>query len=163
MAARFYTALRRLDDFLIDCLCQPMVDRLARWTTPVGIARFLMTGAALFELIAAGLEMPSWASAILLGYQVVCVALLRSFTRLSNHRGMPLNRVTHFYMRCGALLPLLAFNIGRLIEWSPFWSEHVENVGFVLYSVTFYFLACARRPPPERRARAVLQPLGASG
>lgn len=146
--------IRAIDDFLIDRVFQRMSDVLARWVSCYGIAAFLLTGAVLLAFASAAMWQ-SWVGILpgLLGiFFVGRLVQAHQLERAAHSDVMPEVRVKLGLWRliyvaiCGNDLIAEIF-----IKLSfPSWSE---NIGFLLYTLAVYFMACRKLPPKPRRAR----------
>ncbi len=153
--------MRRLDDFLIDRVFQPIADALARWTSCYGIAAFFLTGAILAMITSIALE-PSMRSVGAVLLSVVWVIRLIE-AHLMDRRGysdvLPEERILHVYWR-----PVyVAFVVFDLIREAFGWDDFrnlILNQGWLLNTLAVYFMACRKQPPKQRRARV---PAGAVG
>ncbi len=142
---------RKLDDFLIDRVFQPICDRLARWIDCYGIAEFVATGAVAVILLYTGLTLVygyPWIATfgmVLAGIYAIRIRIIRTMSKPQPGL-MPKERLTGLTIRTLDL----AFCIFLMLP--PAWPAPA----WWLYTASMYFTACRKLPPRHQRAASWL-------
>ncbi len=153
--------MRRLDDFLIDRVFQPVADALARWISCYGLAAFLLTGAVLAMITAIALS-PDVRSVGVVLLSVVWVVRLIEAHQLDQRASsdvLPAERIRDVYWR-PAYLAVVVYDLMVEIFSLSDLRDLMFNQGWLLNTLAVYFMACRKQPPKQRRAHV---PAGAVG
>jgi hypothetical protein len=145
--------LRRIDDFLIDRVFQPVTDRLASVTSPCAMAAFLLVG-FLVSNEAWCITYGHYVLAFLAGCTFAAAYLMavdEDKKPLSNT--LPSVRIIHFIPRMIGLMLLTPLMV--LLTPLNFHILHpLADIGWWLYLMALYFMACRKMPPPKRETEA---------
>ena len=143
--------MRRIDDYLIDQVCQSVVDRLPGGLAPTLLGRHLiLAGAALCSVALALLwrhEGALWTMGF--GLAAVATSIYKAFeagNETAEAGVAPITRLRDLPIR----VLNLAFAV-TLIALAPFYGEWLLALSQVLLATGLYTAAC-RRPPPAAKA-----------
>lgn len=148
--------LRSIDDFLIERVHQPIADLFARHVSCYGIASFLFMG-ALLGMTMGSVMRGAYVSAVMNAWLVFPVLRCESLDKSALIGVMPANRVTEFFWRIIWWAVIPATFVGAIFTpgvWNRVWA-----IGELLILPGFYFMACRKNPPKQKRAKA---PIGVS-
>ena len=142
--------MRRLDDFLIDRVFQPVADWLSPWVSPYALGAFLLTGGCL-AIICMSAYLHWWAS-LTIAMLWMPFALRRAYRQehAPPSNLMPLTRLVDMPIRLFLLflqlfcLPLVMFADTPIM---------INQGGWWLVVIADYFFACRKNPPPPRASR----------
>lgn len=154
--------MRTVDDFLIDQVCQPVVDRLPGSPAPALVGQhFILAGAAVCSvalvLMWRAVEVP-WA--IGFGIAAVGTSIHKAFEAGRGTAGVgvaPVSRLRDFPQR----MLNLAFAV-VLIALAPVHGEWLLTLSQALLASGLYAAACRRPPPRTEAAVANSQPIPAA-
>ncbi len=146
--------MRRIDDFLIDRVFQPVADALARWASCYGIAAFLLTGAilAMITAIALAPDVRSVGAVLLSVLWVVRLIEAHRLDRRASSDVLPAERIRDVYWRPAYIAFVVCDLMAETFGLSDL-RDLVFNQGWLLNTLAVYFMACRKQPPKQRRAR----------
>jgi hypothetical protein len=147
--------LLRRDDFLIDRVCQLVVNRLAPIVDTYRLAEFLITSAVFMYLAAAlqaSLESDYVAAALFAISALLLTPQIGWVKRAPRPRRGPYRSIACYFRSCAARCPASHFHWCCLSPpgfGSPR-SAPFLSLGILPATLHFYVLAC-RNPPPPRK------------
>lgn len=144
--------MRRLDDFIIDRVFQPIADRLARYWSCYAIAAFILTG---FDL--------EHAAFYIYKEDYVWIAVAAMWLAPMTYRAyqlesqpvrnvLPLERIQFLALRLlnAAFTPFVLLAVFLL----PVGIRTIDDIGWAAMVVALYLMACRKNPPRQQRAKA---------
>lgn len=150
----------KLDDFLIDRVAQPLVDRLAERTTPNALGRSLIIGSAVFFMGYVFYDVQAGTFRGLdLFFSALTVPLLllmaKDVGKPQPLGALPASRLKHRFLRlvlfCGLIVLLSTDVLDVLIQnGMPEWRVAMR-LSLALEAAGFYAAACRRNPPKRRQ------------
>jgi len=153
--------LRRIDDFLLDMLFQPVADAVSAWVSCFGIAAFIYTGFAL-EHTAFYVYSSDWVDiALTAGWVPLVTYLAYDLDRKPVRDVLSWERFTRFPLRMILLFFLAPISFAYALAPNEDLFTRIENIGWIAILPAEYFMACRKQPPKPKRmtvpARAVMQ------
>ncbi len=147
---------RRLDDWIIDCIFQPISDALARWVSCYGIAEFLWTGVVLSRLALFVHDQERYWISILfmIPWAVWYLIDCHREDMKPPSATLPVFRIRLFGMRCSwlVLAPIDALSV---VFAETGW-ERLQAISWFAVYAACWFMACRRNPPKPARAPMVI-------
>lgn len=143
--------MRRVDDWLIDAVFQPVADRLAPAVSCYGIAAFLLTG---FGLIQAAIYVLNEDWTFLAVMSTWLPFMTFKAYRLDQEKPrsvLPDTRLTGFISRIMCLVLLTPLSLAETIAPMDM-RFRAQGLLWLLLVLAEYFIACRKNPPRERRA-----------
>lgn len=148
--------MRRIDDFMIDRVFQPIADRLEVWTNCYALAAFLATGSIVCYLVV--FFLPPFDPVLRCVLVLLCLCAFSNLRhchdlerRLATNT-VPPDRVTYWHWRLLALA-LVAEN--TMFAFMPSTTgAKIYSVSWCAWTCSLYFCACQRRPPRREVSRS---------
>jgi len=148
--------MRRIDDFMVDRVFQPIADRLEVWKNCYGLAAFLATGSIACYLVAFFYP-PFNKISVRCVLVILCVCSLSSVRNCHNlERRLATNvvspdRIAYLPWRMVALV----INVqNTMFAVSGTVGGKIYFVAWLAYTCSIYFCACQRRPPRREVSRS---------
>ncbi len=143
--------LTNIDDFIIDHVFQPVVDRLDGYVSCYQLAGFFFTGATLFHLVS-GLALKHWVgrTIVTLWWSWLIIRSYRLDARPPSDV-LPIERITGRGQRLALLMLEIYTTVLTISDYPSRWLL-LEEATWWLMIVGLFLLACRRRPPRRQRA-----------
>ncbi len=146
--------IRRIDDFLIDRVFQPVADVSSRWCSCYGIAAFLFTGFALEQFVYR-FYLRDWLW-MALGLTWIPKRVWDAYkAELRPIRDvMPIDRISNFIVRVVFVVFLIPTTVIAVAEAKDA-MKTVAEISWIFLIIGEYFMACRPRPPRRNLAKNV--------